>query len=281
MCFDFACCASYAQHERLEHDPMMADIAEKFLDRALDVARGAALAAGELIARHYARGVEVEFKPDTTPVTIADREAEDTIRRLLNRAFPDHAILGEEPGREGESEFLWLVDPLDGTKSFVRGTPFFSTQIALMYAGELVLGISHAPVYGETMWARRGGGAFLGGTPVRVADTRELQKAVLSLGNIKSLSADPQRWNALGALIREVNRVRGYGDFAHYHFLARGALDVVIESDVNILDVAALAVIVREAGGVFTDLHGAELDLQTRSVLAATPALHALVHERW
>ena len=254
---------------------------DALFERALDVARGAALAAGELIARHYARGVEVEFKPDATPVTIADREAEDTIRRLLARAFPDHAILGEERGRSGTSEFLWLVDPLDGTKSFVRGTPFFSTQIALMHAGELVLGVSHAPLYGETMWARRGGGAFLDGKPVRVADTHELQNAVLSLGNIKSLSADPQRWNALGALIREVNRVRGYGDFAHYHMLARGALDIVIESDVNILDVAALAVIVREAGGVFGDLHGAGLTLETTSaVAAATATLRSQALER-
>lgn len=252
-----------------------------FLDRALDVARGAASAAGELIARHFARGVQVEIKSDDTPVTIADREAEDTIRYLLGRAFPDHAILGEERGRAGASEFLWLVDPLDGTKSFVRGTPFFSTQIALMYRGELMLGVSHAPVYGETMWARLGGGAWLNGKQVHAAQTHELHAAALSLGNIKSLTADPQRWNALGALIRDVNRVRGYGDFAHYHLLARGALDVVIESDVNILDIAALAVIVREAGGMFTDLQDAELTLETTSVLAAaTPELQSKVRMR-
>ncbi len=256
-------------------------VEDALLDRALDVARGAALAAGELIARHYARGVEVEFKEDATPVTIADREAEDTIRRLLGRAFPDHAILGEERGRSGTSEFLWLVDPLDGTKSFVRGTPFFSTQIALMHQGELVLGVSHAPLYGETMWARRGGGAYFNGAQVHVADTRELKDAVLSLGNIKSLTADAARWNALGTLIRDVDRVRGYGDFAHYHLLARGALDIVIESDVNILDIAALAVIVREAGGAFTDLQGAELTLETTSVLAAgTAGLQSQVRRR-
>ncbi len=243
-----------------------------FLDHALEIARGAATAAGELIARHYARGVAVELKADATPVTIADREAEDTIRRLIGRAFPAHAILGEERGLAGTSEFLWLVDPLDGTKSFVRGTPFFSTQIALMHAGELVLGVSHAAVYGETMWARRGGGAFLNGAQLHVSGTRELKDAVLSLGNIKSLTADTQRWNALGALIRGVDRVRGYGDFAHYHFLARGALDLVIESDVNILDIAALAVIVREAGGVFTDLEGRELTLETTSALATATA---------
>lgn len=252
---------------------------DAFLDHALEIALAAARAAGERIAQHFRHGVAVEIKPDATPVTIADREAEDIIRDALKQAFPDHAVLGEERGREGESDFLWLVDPLDGTKSFVRGTPFFSTQIALMHAGELVLGVSHAPLYGETMWARRGGGAFLAGTStdarrVHVANTRSLDDAMLSLGNIKSLTHDARRWQALGTLVGEVNRVRGYGDFCHYHLLARGALDIVIESDVNILDIAALAVIVREAGGVFTDLAGKAPSLEARSVLAAAPGLH-------
>ncbi len=253
---------------------MDAPVDAAFLDRALTVALQAARAAGECIVRHFRQGVAVELKPDATPVTIADREAEDTIRETLLRAFPTHAIYGEERGRTGHGDFLWLVDPLDGTKSFVRDTPFFSTQIALRHAGELVLGVSHAPVYGETMWARRGGGAFLDGKRVHVADTREFGQAVLSFGNIKSLTGDPQRWQAFGALVGKVNRVRGYGDFCHYHLLARGALDIVVESDVNILDIAALAVTIREAGGVFTDLDGGGLALDTTSVLAATPLLH-------
>lgn len=245
-----------------------------FLDHALGVALSAARAAGERIAQHFSRGVEVEIKPDATPVTIADREAEDLIRTTIRSAFPQHAILGEERGRDGEGEFLWLVDPLDGTKSFVRGTPFFSTQIALMHAGELVLGVSHAAAYGETMWARRGGGAYLDGRRVAVAATAALRDAALSFGNIKTLAGDAHRWSALAGVVGAANRIRGYGDFCHYHLLARGALDAVVESDVNILDIAALAVIVREAGGIFTNLEGGALDLDTRSVLAATPALH-------
>ncbi|HEX5961567.1 MAG TPA: inositol monophosphatase family protein [Rhodanobacteraceae bacterium] len=245
-----------------------------FLEHALDVALAAARAAGERIVQHFSRGVAVETKPDTTPVTIADREAEDIIRAVLLAAFPDHAIFGEERGRTGTGEFLWLVDPLDGTKSFVRGTPFFSTQIALMHAGELLLGVSHAPAYGETMWARRGGGAFMDGARVQASGTGGLKDAALSLGNITSLARDARRWQALGGLVGEVNRVRGYGDFCHYHLLARGALDVVVESDVNILDIAALAVIVRESGGVFSDLAGRPPSLDTRSVLAAVPGLH-------
>ena len=242
---------------------------------ALAAAREAAAAAAEGVLHYWHRGVDVELKPDDTPVTIADREAELAIRRILSAALPEASIYGEEFGLDGTGDgLLWLVDPLDGTKSFVRRTPFFSTQIALMQAGELVLGVSSAPVYDETMWARRGHGAWLDGVQVRIADTERMAQASISTGNVKSLTAD-RRWDALGAMIRDSHRIRGYGDFCHYHLLARGSLDLVIESDLNILDVAALAVIVREAGGIFTDLEGLPLTLETRSVLAGTPALHA------
>lgn len=250
------------------------------LATALSAAREAAAAAAEVINHYWRHGVAVEIKSDATPVTVADREAELAIRQVLARALPDAAVFGEEFGHDGGTpEWLWLVDPLDGTKSFVRRTPFFSTQIALMHHGELVLGVSSAPVYGETMWATRGGGAWLDGERVQAAATGTLAQASISTGNIKTLS-EGRRWQVLGELIRESNRIRGYGDFCHYHLLARGGLDVVIESDVNILDIAALAVIVREAGGVFTDLEGAPLHLGTRSVLAATPALHAPLLQR-
>lgn len=246
-----------------------------FLDHALEVARNAADAAAVVIRQHYARGVIEETKPDATPVTIADRESEIAIKNMLRAAFPRHAFYGEEFGREGDSEFLWLIDPIDGTKAFVRGYPMFSTQIALMHRGELVLGVSSAPIYGELAWARRGGGAFLDGKPIRVSGANEFDAgSAISIGNVKSLTRDA-RWDALGGLIQRAGRIRGYGDFLHYHLLASGRIDLVIESDVNILDIAALAVIVREAGGVFSDLNGAELSLETTSVLAGTPALHA------
>jgi histidinol-phosphatase len=246
-----------------------------FLDRALDVARAAAAAAAEVIHHYYRRDVAVETKSDQTPVTIADREAELAIKRVLQQEFPEHAYYGEEHGREGDSDFLWLIDPIDGTKAFVRRYAMFSTQIALMHRGELVLGVSSAPEFGETAWARRGGGAFLDGAPLRAASPTEFGPGTaVSIGNVKTLTRDA-RWNALGELIRRNGRIRGYGDFLHYHLLARGAIDLVIESDVNILDIAALAVIVREAGGIFSTLEGGELTLETSSVLAGVPALHA------
>lgn len=248
--------------------------------QALAAAREAAAAAAEVIRHYWKHGVAVELKDDATPVTVADREAEQAIRKILQAALPQASIYGEEFGLDGErGGLMWLVDPLDGTKSFVRRTPFFSTQIALMDGDDLVLGVSSAPIYGETMWASAGGGAWLDGERVQVAVTTAIEQTSISTGNVKTLTGD-RRWDALGALIRDSNRIRGYGDFCHYHLLARGSLDLVIESDVNILDVAALAVIVREAGGVFTDLDGAPPTLETRSVLAGTPAIHAQALQR-
>jgi histidinol-phosphatase len=246
----------------------------------LAAALDAADAADAVIAPMYRSNVAVEIKADRTPVTEADRRAETAIRGILSARFPHYGFYGEEGGQQGmQSECVWLVDPLDGTKSFVRDTPFFSTQIALMRRGELVLGVSSACVAGERAWAEQGGGAWLNGERIRVSERAALADAILSTGNLRTLAAGP-RWAAFGGLVGDVNRVRGYGDFVHYHLLARGALDVVVESDVNILDIAALAVIVREAGGRFTDLAGQAVDLGTTSVLASNDRLHQVVLDR-
>jgi histidinol-phosphatase len=246
------------------------------LAHALSVAREAAAAAAKVIARYYRAGAAVTIKSDATPVTQADVEAEIAIKRVLQAHFPTHGYFGEESAAERlDADYLWLIDPIDGTKSFVRNYPLFSTQIALMFRGELVLGVSCASEFGELASATLGGGALLNDTPLRVAATQQLAQAIVSTGNIKTLSAGP-RWAKLATLLQGASRTRGYGDFYHYHLLAQGSIDLVIESDVNILDIAALAVIVREAGGVMTDLDGLPLTLQTRSILAGTPALHAL-----
>lgn len=246
----------------------------EFLDQALDVARAAATAAAGVIRRYYQAGFDVEIKPDQTPVTVADRAAEATIKQVLRQTFPHHAYYGEEEGREGDSEFLWLIDPIDGTKSFVRGYPFFSTQIALMYRDELVLGVSNASEYGELAWARRGGGAWLNGVRLQVSAAADFTaQTAISFGNVKTLSRDA-RWQTLAHMVQRCGRTRGYGDFLHYHLLARGSIDLVIESDLNILDIAPLVVILREAGAVVTDLDGAEIGLATTSLLAGPGELH-------
>jgi histidinol-phosphatase len=247
----------------------------KELGAALDAAR----AAADVIRGFYQRNVRIEVKADKTPVTEADVRSEEAIRELLTKRFPSHGFYGEETGKSDmNAESVWLVDPIDGTKSFVRECPFFSTQIALMRGGRMVLGVSCAPAYDELAWAERGAGAFLNGKRIQVSKVATLDAAIVSSGNLKTLAASPA-WARFGGLIGRISRIRGYGDFVHYHLLARGALDVVVESDVNILDIAALTVIVEEAGGTFTNLAGAPVGLDTTSVLASNAALHAPVLE--
>jgi histidinol-phosphatase len=243
----------------------------------LQAALDAAARAGEIARSLYQRNIEVHLKSDKSPVTEADLRCERAIREILEQRFPTYGFFGEETvARDADAECVWLVDPIDGTKAFVREYPMFSTQIALMRRGEIVLGVSSAPIYGELAYAERGAGAYLNGAKLTVSHISQIESAALSAGNLKSLAAGPQ-WPRYGALVTRVDRIRGYGDFLHYHLLAAGKIDAVIESDVNILDIAASVAIVSEAGGRFTDLGGAPISLDSKSVLATNGLLHPLV----
>lgn len=246
-----------------------------FLPAAFDAAQ----AAADIIRKAYRGNFSVSYKADASPVTEVDVNAEKAVKSLLQQRFPAHGFYGEETGRESaDAEYLWLVDPIDGTKAFVRGYPLFSVQIALMHRGELILGVSYAPCWngaaGEIVFAEKGRGAWFGEERLQVSAVDTLSKATLSTGNLATLAKSPQ-WATLGKMIPQLHRIRGYGDFLHYHMLANGKIDAVVESDVNILDIAALTVIVREAGGTFTDLNGAPVGLNTTSVLATNGKLHA------
>lgn len=241
------------------------------LQAALDAAAQAANIARSL----YQHNIEVRIKADKSPVTEADVRCETAIREIIAARFPSHGFYGEETGSHGlDAESLWLVDPIDGTKAFVREYAMFSTQIALMRNGELVLGVSSAPVYGELSFAERGRGAYLNGNPIRVSRVAALEDAAVSSGNLKSLATSAS-WARYGRLVAQLGRIRGYGDFLHYHLLAAGKIDAVIETDVNILDIAACAAIVTEAGGRFTDLSGAPITLDSTTVLASNGHMHA------
>ena len=188
-----------------------------------------------------------------------DEAAEAAVKAVLTSAFPTHGFYGEEGGKQNaDAEYLWLVDPIDGTKAFVRGYPMFSTQIALMHKGELILGVSSAPCFlgdgsggvgiGETYYAEKGEGAFQltaeGPVRLQVSAVDSISQATLSLGNLAKLAASPS-WPKLGALIPQLHRIRGYADFLHYHLLATGRVDAVVETNVNILDIAALVLVIR------------------------------------
>ena len=169
------------------------------LQAALDAADKASLIARSL----YQRNIDIRIKADKSPVTEADVRCEMAIREIVEARFPTHGFYGEETGMHGQdAEYLWIVDPIDGTKAYVREYPMFSTQIALMRNGEIILGVSSAPVYGEVAYAERGRGAFLNGRPIAVSNLSTIESAHLSCGNMKSLATGPQ-WTRYGAMIAQ------------------------------------------------------------------------------
>jgi histidinol-phosphatase len=229
----------------------------------LDLARRLADAADALtLARFGAADLVVEAKPDLTPVSDADTAAERVIRELLAGERPDDAVSGEEYGTAGSGDRRWVIDPIDGTKNYVRNVPVWATLIALLEGTEPVVGVVSAPALGRRWWAARGAGAWTsvaGGEPRRLAVSRVASLADASL-SYSSLSG----WAALGlrdaflTLADQVWRTRAYGDFWSYMLVAEGAVDLAAEPELSLWDMAALAPIVTEAGGRFTGLDGVD-----------------------
>jgi histidinol-phosphatase len=211
-------------------------------------------------SRFKALDLHVVNKPDLTPVTDADKSVEEGIRRTLSRARPRDAVLGEEQGSTGHSQRRWVVDPIDGTKNFVRGVPVWATLISLMVDDEVVVGVVSAPLLQRRWWAAKDGGAWTGRSLMKasechVSDVSRLDDASLSYSSFSAWD-DRDRLDAFLALARRCWRTRAYGDFWSYMLLAEGAVDLAAEADLEIYDMAALDVIVREAGGLFTSLDG-------------------------
>jgi histidinol-phosphatase len=210
--------------------------------------------------RFQALDLRVETKPDLTPVSDADRAVEEGIRRTLARARTRDAVLGEEGGATGTGHRRWVVDPIDGTKSFIRGVPVWATLIALMVEDEVVVGVVSAPLLNRRWWAMKDGGAFTGrsvmrSTPCRVSDVSRLEDASLSYSSLDGWAERGRLEDFLG-LARRCWRTRAYGDFWSHMLVAEGAVDLAAEPELDLHDMAALDVIVREAGGRFTSLDG-------------------------
>jgi histidinol-phosphatase len=227
--------------------------------------------------RFKAQDLQVETKPDLTPVTDADRAIEEQLRISLSRARTRDAVMGEEFGTTGHGSRKWVLDPIDGTKNFVRGVPVWATLVALMDGDEAVVGLVSAPALNRRWWAAKGVGAWTGrrlenATRCTVSGVRTLADASLSYS---SLSGWEER-DALDGfldLTRSVWRTRAYGDFWSYMLLAEGAVDIACEPEVALWDLAAVDIIVREAGGRFTDLSGTP-GPAGGSALATNGALH-------
>ncbi len=212
------------------------------------------------MARFRALDLKVETKPDLTPVSDADRGAEESIRSTLKRARPRDAVHGEELGDTGHGPRRWILDPIDGTKNFVRGVPVWATLIALMDGDDVVAGVVSAPALGRRWWAAGGSGAYRGkslssATRMKVSDVTDLGDASLSYSSLHGWAGSGREATFLG-LARDVWRTRAYGDFWSYMLVAEGAVDIACEPEVALHDLAALTVIVEESGGRFTDLDG-------------------------
>ncbi len=238
-----------------------------------DLAVEAARRAGDLARSYYETTFEVEHKPDNSPVTVADKSAERLIRDAVSAAFPDDGFLGEEFGDQpGTSGFRWVIDPIDGTKSFVRHVPIWATLVGLEYEGEQIGGVADIPVFGMTYRALRGGGAYMNERRIRVSDVPTLADSVLCYSSM-GWFARAGREQAFRDLYGKTLRQRGYGDFYGFVLVAEGAADLMVEHGVNPWDVAATKAIVEEAGGRFTDWSGTPT-INAPDVLATNGKLH-------
>ena len=213
-------------------------------------------------SRFKALDLHVMSKPDLTPVTDADQAVEESIRRTLSRVRSRDAITGEEQGSSGHSQRRWIIDPIDGTKNFVRGVPVWATLISLVVDDEVVLGVVSAPLLQRRWWASRGNGAWTGrsllkATRCQVSDVRRLEDASLSYSSLSGWD-ERDRLDDFFSLMRRCWRTRAYGDFWSYMLLAEGAVDIAAEPELEVYDMAALDIIVREAGGRFTSLDGTD-----------------------
>jgi histidinol-phosphatase len=245
----------------------------------LELALGLAeLADTVTTARFRSADLLVRSKPDLTPVSDADQAVEQLIRQRLSTDRPHDAFCGEESGTTGSGPRRWVLDPIDGTKNFVRGVPVWATLIALLAHGEPVLGVVSAPALGQRWWAARGHGAFgssFGQPPrrLRVSDVSRLADASLSYASLSGWAA-LGRQQALVELTDQVWRSRAYGDFWSYMLVAEGAVDLAAEPELSLWDMAALAPIVTEAGGRFTGLNGVD-GVQHGNAAASNGLLHA------
>ncbi len=239
---------------------------------ALEAAVAAARAAGKVALTYYRGGFEVTLKPDLTPVTQADREAEQVIVETLRRAFPGDGFLGEEFGEQGARDRRWIIDPIDGTRNFVRRIPLWATLIAREVDGELTVGVIHNPVTGDLYTASRGGGARLNGERLRVSEIGEMRRAELVHAGLDIMRRGGH-WDGFVRLIDATDRQRGFGDYAGYGLVAEGKTEIYLEMGLKPWDLAPCKLLVEEAGGQFTDFDGRPT-IYSGSALATNGRLH-------
>lgn len=238
----------------------------------LGFAVNAAVGAGKITTEFFLGSIDVDIKTDNTPVTEADRMAEAYIRERIDETYPSHSILGEEAGEKGQvSDYRWIIDPIDGTQSFIRGVPLYTVLIALEVRGEPLVGVIHNPPLQETVAGVTGVGCFYNGAPCQVSSTSELEKAWVQVTDYADLTRRRPRFAK--RLLEGSYSCRTWGDAYGYLLVATGRVDVMIDPIMKIWDIAPLKPIITEAGGVFTDLDGTP-NAKAESSIACNKVLH-------
>lgn len=242
-------------------------------DTLLNFALEAAWQAGRLTLAHFQTGIAAERKADNSPVTLADRLAEQKLREMITSAWPGHGIVGEEFGKtSGDGRYTWILDPIDGTKSFVSGVPLYAVLVALVENEDPVLGVMYFPGLNEMVYARRGGGCYWNGRAAHVSDVGKLSEAVLLASDINSF-AQFGRQAAWQRLIDSTYVQRTWGDAYGYALVATGRAEIMVDPIMALWDCGPLQVILEEAGGVFTDWNG-KPHIYGGNAVATNRALH-------
>lgn len=237
----------------------------------LAIAIRAAHRAGRLTLKYFQTGAAVDIKSDDTPVTAADREAEQLIRSELATSYPGETVLGEEQGLSGAGDDRWVIDPIDGTKSFIAGVPLYATLLSYERAGEPEIGVCYFPALDEMLYAEKGGGTFWNGRPAQVTGRMHAGGSTVVCGSILRLSVQG-RLDKLLKLAERAIAVRTWCDAYGHALVATGRADVMVDPVVSRWDISAVSLIVREAGGVFTDFQGNEN--LAEEALSGTPGIH-------
>lgn len=225
------------------------------MDKRIEVAIAAAQAAGEIARKYFNTALDVELKGDLSPVTRADRECEQRIVEVLQAAYPEHGIYGEEFGERAGKGSRWIIDPIDGTKNFIRGIPYFATLIGLEEDGEITAGVVYAPIVDDLLYAARGQGAFDRHGRLHVSNIHKLNEGTVLFGGLDAFKKEGH-WGTVEKLVEGSSRQRGFGDYFGHTFVARGQAEIMLELDLKPYDLAPLKIIIEEAGGRFTDFTG-------------------------
>lgn len=242
----------------------------QFLDVALQIADQA---KATLLENHL-QFRTLEVKSNNSVVTELDRKIEADAKSLVLSHFPEHGFYGEELGQQAlDAEYVWIIDPIDGTREFTRGLPWFATLIALMHKGEIILGLVSSPVNNEVLYAERGRGAWLNGERVKVSGRDQLETAFV-LGPAYKYLDRTQTWEQMAKLAGKVQGTRNVGAYPGYHWVATGHAEAMIEVQTFIYDIAAFVPIIQEAGGKVTDLQGGPITLQSTAIVASNGVLH-------